>query len=215
MKNFNATFPKGKLTALVGSSGSGKSTSVSLIERFYDPLSGSVKVDGHDLRDLNVKWLRSQIGLVGQEPVLFNDSVRANVEHGLIGTKMENLPSEQKLELVIKACKIANADSFIQTLPEKYNNSVGDRGMLLSGGQKQRVAIARAIVSDPPILLLDEATAALDSSSESIVQKALDEAAKNRTTVSIAHRLSTIKHAQQIIVMSDGEIIEVGNHDVC
>ena len=215
MKNFNATFPKGKLTALVGSSGSGKSTSVSLIERFYDPLSGSVKVDGHDLRDLNVKWLRSQIGLVGQEPVLFNDSVRANVEHGLIGTRMENLPSEQKLELVIKACKIANADSFIQTLPEKYNNSVGDRGMLLSGGQKQRVAIARAIVSDPPILLLDEATAALDSSSESIVQKALDEAAKNRTTVSIAHRLSTIKHAQQIIVMSDGEIIEVGNHDVC
>ena len=215
MKNFNATFPKGKLTALVGSSGSGKSTSVSLIERFYDPLSGSVKVDGHDLRDLNVKWLRSQIGLVGQEPVLFNDSVRANVEHGLIGTKMENLPSEQKLELVINACKIANADSFIQTLPEKYNNSVGDRGMLLSGGQKQRVAIARAIVSDPPILLLDEATAALDSSSESIVQKALDEAAKNRTTVSIAHRLSTIKHAQQIIVMSDGEIIEVGNHDVC
>ena len=215
MKNFNATFPKGKLTALVGSSGSGKSTSVSLIERFYDPLSGSVKVDGHDLRDLNVKWLRSQIGLVGQEPVLFNDSVRANVDHGLIGTKMENLPSEQKLELVIKACKIANADSFIQTLPEKYNNSVGDRGMLLSGGQKQRVAIARAIVSDPPILLLDEATAALDSSSESIVQKALDEAAKNRTTVSIAHRLSTIKHAQQIIVMSDGEIIEVGNHDVC
>ena len=215
MKNFNATFPKGKLTALVGSSGSGKSTSVSLIERFYDPLSGSVKVDGHDLRDLNVKWLRSKIGLVGQEPVLFHDSVRANVEHGLIGTKMENLPSEQKLELVIKACKIANADSFIQTLPEKYNNSVGDRGMLLSGGQKQRVAIARAIVSDPPILLLDEATAALDSSSESIVQKALDEAAKNRTTVSIAHRLSTIKHAQQIIVMSDGEIIEVGNHDVC
>ena len=215
MKNFNATFPKGQLTALVGASGSGKSTSVSLIERFYDPLSGSVKVDGHDLRDLNVKWLRSQIGLVGQEPVLFNDSVRANVEHGLIGTKMENLPSEQKLELVIKACKIANADSFIQTLPEKYNNSVGDRGMLLSGGQKQRVAIARAIVSDPPILLLDEATAALDSSSESIVQKALDEAAKNRTTVSIAHRLSTIKHAQQIIVMSDGEIIEVGNHDVC
>ena len=213
MKNFNATFPKGQLTALVGASGSGKSTSVSLIERFYDPLSGSVKVDGHDLKDLNVKWLRSQIGLVGQEPVLFHDSVRANVEHGLIGTEKEHWTDEQKLELVVKACKTANADSFIQTLPDKYENSVGERGMLLSGGQKQRVAIARAIVSDPPILLLDEATAALDSSSESVVQKALDEASKNRTTVSIAHRLSTIKHAQQIIVMGGGEIIEVGDHE--
>ncbi|TIB58011.1 hypothetical protein E3P78_04062, partial [Wallemia ichthyophaga] len=212
MKEFTATFPKGQFTALVGASGSGKSTSVSLIERFYDPLSGTVKLDGVDLRDLNVKWLRSKIGLVGQEPILFNDSVRANVEHGLIGTDMEGWDDERKLELVVRACTIANADGFINTLPEKYENSVGERGMLLSGGQKQRVAIARAIVSDPPILLLDEATAALDSASESIVQKALDQAAQNRTTVSIAHRLSTIKNAHQIIVMGGGEIIEVGDH---
>ncbi|TIA91996.1 hypothetical protein E3P99_00799 [Wallemia hederae] len=212
MKDFTAVFPKGQLTALVGASGSGKSTSISLIERFYDPLSGDVMLDGVNLKDLNVKWLRSKIGLVGQEPVLFNDTVRANVEHGLIGTEMEHWPDEQRLELVINACKVANADGFINTLPEKYNNSVGERGMLLSGGQKQRVAIARAIVSDPPILLLDEATAALDSASESIVQKALDQAAMNRTTVAIAHRLSTIKNAHQIIVMGGGEILEVGNH---
>ena len=212
MKNFTATFPKGQLTALVGASGSGKSTSVNLIERFYDPLSGSIKFDEHNLKDLNVKWLRNQIGLVEQEPVLFHDSVRANVEHGLIGTEKENWTSDQKFELVVKACKIANADSFIRNLPEKYDNAVGERGMLLSGGQKQRVAIARAIVSEPPILLLDEATAALDSTSESIVQKALDEASKNRTTVTIAHRLSTIKDAHQIIVIGGGEIIEIGDH---
>ena len=212
MKNFTATFPKGQLTALVGASGSGKSTSVNLIERFYDPLSGSIKFDEHNLKDLNVKWLRNQIGLVEQEPVLFHDSVRANVEHGLIGTEKENWTSDQKFELVVKACKIANADSFIRNLPEKYDNTVGERGMLLSGGQKQRVAIARAIVSEPPILLLDEATAALDSTSESIVQKALDEASKNRTTVTIAHRLSTIKDAHQIIVIGGGEIIEIGDH---
>ncbi|TIB77671.1 P-loop containing nucleoside triphosphate hydrolase protein, partial [Wallemia mellicola] len=121
MKNFTATFPKGQLTALVGASGSGKSTSISLIERFYDPLSGSVKLDGNDLKDINVKWLRSKIGLVGQEPILFNDTVRANVEHGLIGTEMKHWPDEQRLELVINACKVANADGFINTLPEKYD----------------------------------------------------------------------------------------------
>ncbi|TIB27944.1 hypothetical protein E3P86_03965, partial [Wallemia ichthyophaga] len=213
MKDFNANFHQGQMTALVGASGSGKSTSVNLVERFYDPITGVIKLDGNDLRDLNVKWLRSKIGLVGQEPVLFNNSVRANVEHGMIGTEMEGWDDERKLELVMRACKIANADDFINALPEKYHNSVGERGMLLSGGQKQRVAIARAIVSDPPILLLDEATAALDSASESIVQKALDQAAKNRTTVAIAHRLSTIKNAQQIIVMGGGEILEVGDHN--
>ncbi|TIB37891.1 hypothetical protein E3P86_02013 [Wallemia ichthyophaga] len=212
MKDFNATFPPGQFTALVGASGSGKSTSVNLIERFYDPLSGTVKLDGHDLKDLNVKWLRSKIGLVGQEPVLFNDTVRANVEHGLIGTDMEYFSDQQRLELVVRACQIANADNFIQTLPSKYNNTVGERGMLLSGGQKQRLGIARAIVSNPPILLLDEATAALDSASESIVQKALDQASQNRTTVAIAHRLSTIKNAHQIIVMGSGKILEVGTH---
>ncbi|TIC04401.1 P-loop containing nucleoside triphosphate hydrolase protein [Wallemia mellicola] len=213
MKNFSTKFSQGKFTALVGASGSGKSTSIGLIERFYDPSSGLIELDGTNIRDLNVKWLRSKIGLVGQEPVLFNDTIRANVEHGLIGTEMEHWSDDQKLELVTKACKTANADSFIDDLPEGYNNTVGERGMLLSGGQKQRVAIARAIVSDPPILLLDEATAALDSASESIVQKALDQAAMNRTTVAIAHRLSTIKNADQIIVMDHGEILEIGDHN--
>ena len=177
VKNLSITFPAGKTTALVGASGSGKSTVISLVERFYDPLAGSVRLDGMDIRDLNLKWLRSQIGLVSQEPVLFSTTIRKNVEHGLVGTPHQNASPDEKLRLVREACIKANADGFISKLPSGYDTVVGERGFLLSGGQKQRVAIARAIVSDPCILLLDEATSALDTQSEGVVQNALDKAA--------------------------------------
>ena len=149
VKNLSLRFPAGKTAALVGASGSGKSTVISLVERFYDPLSGSVALDGTDLKNLNVKWLRSQIGLVSQEPVLFATTIRGNVEHGLIGTKWENASDEEKFKLVKEACIKANADGFVTKLPMGYETLVGERGFLLSGGQKQRIAIARAIVSDP------------------------------------------------------------------
>ncbi|KAH8078415.1 P-loop containing nucleoside triphosphate hydrolase protein [Cristinia sonorae] len=212
LKNLSMSFPAGKAVALVGPSGSGKSTVVNLVERFYDPLKGSVHLDGIDVRELNVKWLRSQIGLVSQEPILFAASIKDNVAHGLIGSPHENISDEEKLRLVKEACIKANADGFISKLPMGYDTLVGERGFLLSGGQKQRVAIARAIVSDPRILLLDEATSALDTQSEGVVQDALDKAAAGRTTITIAHRLSTIKHADCIHVMGDGSILESGTH---
>lgn len=177
VKGLSLTFRAGKTAALVGASGSGKSTIVSLVERFYDPISGVVRLDGHNLRDLNLKWLRSQIGLVSQEPTLFGTTIKGNVAHGLIGTKYEKVSDEEKFALIKEACVKANADGFITKLPMGYDTMVGERGFLLSGGQKQRVAIARAIVSDPRILLLDEATSALDTQSEGIVQDALDKAA--------------------------------------
>jgi len=170
-------FPAGKTAAIVGASGSGKSTIVSLVERFYDPTSGAIKLDGVDIKDLNIKWLRSQIGLVSQEPTLFATTIRDNVAHGLIGTHLQHLPEDEKFALIKEACVKANADSFISKLPSGYDTLVGERGYLISGGQKQRVAIARAIVSDPRILLLDEATSALDTQAEGIVQDALDKAA--------------------------------------
>ncbi|KAI0267305.1 P-loop containing nucleoside triphosphate hydrolase protein [Gloeopeniophorella convolvens] len=213
VKNLSLSFPAGKTAALVGASGSGKSTVISLVERFYDPLSGVVRLDGVDLRDLNVKWLRSQIGLVSQEPTLFATTIRGNVEHGLINTPHEHASPEEKLKLVKEACTKANADGFISKLPLGYDTMVGERGFLLSGGQKQRIAIARAIVSDPRILLLDEATSALDTQSEGIVQDALDKAAAGRTTITIAHRLSTIKDADCIYVVGEGVIIEKGRHN--
>jgi len=182
VKNLSLTFPAGKTTALVGASGSGKSTVISLVERFYDPLSGSVRLDGVDIRNLNLKWLRSQIGLVSQEPTLFATTIRGNVEHGLINTPHENASPDEKLQLVKEACIKANADGFISKLPLGYDTLVGERGFLLSGGQKQRIAIARAIVSDPRILLLDEATSALDTQSEGVVQNALDKAAAGMLT---------------------------------
>ncbi|KAF9242528.1 P-loop containing nucleoside triphosphate hydrolase protein [Melanogaster broomeanus] len=212
VKTLNISFPAGKTAALVGASGSGKSTIIALIERFYDPLSGSVKLDGVDVRDLNIKWLRSQIGLVSQEPTLFATTIKGNVAHGLINTPFEHLAEEEKFKLIKEACIKANADGFISKLPQGYDTMVGERGFLLSGGQKQRVAIARAIVSDPPILLLDEATSALDTQSEGIVQDALDKAAAGRTTITIAHRLSTIKDADCIYVMGDGIVLEQGTH---
>ena len=212
LKGFSMTFDAGKTTALVGASGSGKSTVIQLVERFYDPIAGSVNLDGRDIRSLNLKWLRQQIGLVSQEPVLFATTVRGNVEHGLIGSKWENASDADRFELVKQACINANAHDFISKLPEGYDTIVGERGMLLSGGQKQRVAIARAIVSDPRILLLDEATSALDGHSERVVQDALDKAAIGRTTIVVAHRLATIKDADLIVVMGEGEIVEKGTH---
>ncbi|KAG6907876.1 hypothetical protein DXG01_007040 [Tephrocybe rancida] len=213
VNGISITFQAGKTAALVGASGSGKSTVVSLVERFYDPTSGVIKLDGVNVKDLNLKWLRSQIGLVAQEPTLFATTIKGNVAHGLIGTKHEHASEEEKFALIKEACIKANADGFITKLPLGYDTLVGERGFLLSGGQKQRVAIARAIVSDPRILLLDEATSALDTQSEGIVQDALDKAAAGRTTITIAHRLSTIKDADVIYVMGDGLVLENGSHD--
>ncbi|KAG9306772.1 hypothetical protein G9A89_005672 [Geosiphon pyriformis] len=208
LKNFNLTIEAGQTVALVGSSGSGKSTIISLLERFYDPISGSVSLDGVDLKNVNIQSLRTQIGLVGQEPVLFPESIAQNIKWGGISDG-----PEPTLEEVIEASKKANAHEFVIDLPDQYNSMVGEKGALLSGGQKQRIAIARALIKDPAILLLDEATSALDTESERLVQDALDAASTNRTTVVVAHRLSTIKNADKIVVMQKGEIMEIGRHD--
>ncbi|KAI5365024.1 Putative Type 1 protein exporter [Septoria linicola] len=213
MEDVTLMVPAGKTTALVGASGSGKSTIVGLVERFYDPVGGTVLLDGINVQDLNLRWLRQQISLVSQEPTLFATSIAGNIRHGLIGTDAENLPEDKIRDLVEDAAKMANAHDFICQLPEGYETNVGERGFLLSGGQKQRIAIARAIVSDPKILLLDEATSALDTKSEGVVQAALDKAAQGRTTIVIAHRLSTIRDADNIVVMQQGRIVEQGTHD--
>jgi ATP-binding cassette subfamily B (MDR/TAP) protein 1 len=189
----------------VGESGSGKSTVISLLERFYNPDSGTISLDGVEIMSLKVDWLRDQMGLVGQEPVLFNDTIRANIAYGKHGEVTE--------EELIKVAKAANAHEFISSLPQGYDTTVGERGVQLSGGQKQRVAIARAILKDPKILLLDEATSALDVESERIVQNALDNVMVGRTTVIVAHRLSTIKSADIIAVLKDGVIVEKGRHE--
>ncbi|GBB93073.1 hypothetical protein RclHR1_02100022 [Rhizophagus clarus] len=213
LKNISLDIEPGTTVALVGSSGSGKSTIVSLVLRFYDPIEGEILLDDRAIKGLNLKWLRRQMSLVGQEPVLFNTTIAKNVAHGLIGSTYENIDENKKHEMIVQACIMANAHDFIMNLPDKYETNVGERGFLLSGGQKQRIAIARAIVKDPKILLLDEATSALDTKSEGVVQDALDKASKNRTTIVIAHRLSTIRNATKIVVMNNGEIVEVGNHD--
>lgn len=213
MNDVSLTIPAGKTTALVGASGSGKSTIVGLVERFYNPVAGKVFLDEHDTSTLNLRWLRQQMSLVSQEPTLFATTIFHNIRHGLIGSTLEEEDDETHWQLVIEAAKKANAHDFISSLPEGYETHVGERGFLLSGGQKQRIAIARAIVSDPKILLLDEATSALDTKSEGVVQAALENAAAGRTTISIAHRLSTIKDAHNIVVMSEGRIVEQGTHD--
>jgi len=206
-RGFSLTIKPHTTTALVGHSGSGKSTVVSLLQRFYDPLQGSVLLDGHDLRDLNLAWLRSQMGLVQQEPALMGGTVLDNICYGL---------DEVSEKVAMEAAKLANAHSFIMQLPDQYHTNVGvSRSSQFSGGQKQRIAIARAIARNPPILLLDEATSALDAASERIVQEALDAllAAVQRTTIVIAHRLSTVRNADQICVVDQGAIIEQGRHE--
>jgi ATP-binding cassette, subfamily B (MDR/TAP), member 1 len=213
MDNVSLFIPAGKTTALVGPSGSGKSTIIGLVERFYNPVRGEVLLDGHNVQSLNLRWLRQQISLVSQEPILFATTILENVKYGLVGTEFMNEGEEKVLERIKQALEMANALEFVTALPEGLNTHVGERGFLLSGGQKQRIAIARAIVSDPKILLLDEATSALDTKSEGVVQAALDRAAEGRTTIVIAHRLSTIKTAHNIVVLVNGKIEEQGTHD--
>ncbi|OAA54115.1 ABC multidrug transporter mdr1 [Niveomyces insectorum RCEF 264] len=213
MEDISLEIPAGKTTALVGASGSGKSTIVGLVERFYNPVQGTVYLDDRDIRTLNLRWLRQNIALVQQEPILFGTTIYENIAHGLIGSKHEHATDDEKRVLIEEAAKEANAHDFITSLPEGYETNVGERGFLLSGGQKQRIAIARAVVSDPKILLLDEATSALDTRSEGVVQAALDAASTGRTTITIAHRLSTIKDAHNIVVMSSGRIVEQGTHN--
>lgn len=203
LNHIDLCIPKGKTIAIVGASGAGKSTLVDMIPRFYDVNSGSVTIDGLDLRDVSTKSLRSLIGNVNQEPILFNDTIFNNIAFGVEGASMES---------VIQAAKIANAHDFIMEKPEGYNENIGDRGTKLSGGQRQRISIARAILKNPPILILDEATASLDTESEKLVQQALDRLMSNRTTIAIAHRLSTIRNADMIIVMDEGRIVEKGTH---
>ena len=213
MDDVNLLVPTGKQTALVGASGSGKSTVVGLVERFYNPVGGEILLDGVNIQEFNLHWLRQQISLVQQEPVLFATTIYENIRYGLLGTDHEHLPKDKVTEIIENAAKMANAHDFICSLPQGYETQVGERGFLLSGGQKQRVAIARAVVSDPKILLLDEATSALDTKSEGIVQAALDKATQGRTTIVIAHRLSTIKNVDNIVVMQNGRIVEQGKHD--
>ncbi|KAK8693709.1 hypothetical protein V6N13_071280 [Hibiscus sabdariffa] len=199
------TIPAGKTVALVGESGCGKSTVISLLQRFYDLDSGHITLDGVEIQKLQLKWLRQQMGLVSQEPVLFNDTIRANISYGKGGNATE--------AEILAASELANAHNFISGLQQGYDTVVGERGVQLSGGQKQRVAIARAIVKSPKILLLDEATSALDAESEQVVQEALDKVMVSRTTVVVAHRLSTIKNADVIAVLRNGVIVEKGKHE--
>jgi subfamily B ATP-binding cassette protein MsbA len=204
LKHINLEVPKGKTIALVGQSGSGKSTLVDLVPRYHDTDDGEILIDGKNVKEVSLRSLRSLIGNVNQEAILFNDTFYNNITFGV-----ENATMEQ----VIEAAKIANAHDFIMETPDGYNTMVGDRGGRLSGGQRQRISIARAILKNPPILILDEATSALDTESERLVQEALERLMKSRTTIAIAHRLSTIKNADEICVLYEGEIVERGTHE--
>ncbi|WP_431165291.1 ABC transporter ATP-binding protein [Tenacibaculum halocynthiae] len=204
LKDFSLTIPKGKTVALVGQSGSGKSTLTNIIPRFYDIDKGSITVDGLNIKDVTKNSLRSLIGIVTQDSILFNDSVANNISLGSPDSTSEEIQ---------KASKIANAHEFIKDLPEQYNTNIGDGGGNLSGGQKQRLSIARAVLKNPPIMILDEATSALDTESEKLVQDDLDNMMKNRTSIVVAHRLSTIQNADLIVVMKKGKIMEQGNHE--
>ena len=204
LKGVDLEIPRGKMVAIVGESGAGKSTLVDLIPRFYDADGGRITIDGKDVRDLRIKDLRALMGNVNQDPILFNDTIFNNIAFGVEGATEEQ---------VIAAAKIANAHDFIMEKPEGYQTNIGDRGTKLSGGQRQRLSIARAILKNPPILILDEATASLDTESERIVQDALDRLMSSRTTIAIAHRLSTIKNADEIVVMHEGQVVERGRHE--
>ena len=204
LKNINLTIGKGKMVALVGESGGGKSTMVDLLPRFYDVCEGSITIDGTDIRDYKIDDLRSLMGIVSQESILFNDTVNNNIAFGM---------HEATREEVIEAAKVANAHDFIMQLENGYDTFIGDRGMNLSGGQRQRLSIARAVLKNPPILILDEATSSLDTESEKLVQDALAKVMSNRTSVVIAHRLSTIQNADDIVVLAKGHIVEQGKHD--
>jgi len=204
LKNFSIKVPKGKTVALVGQSGSGKSTIANLLTRFYDVNDGSIEIDGNNIKDITKNSLRNLMGLVTQDSILFNDTIKNNL---LIGN--QNATDEE----ILSALKIANAWEFVKELPEGIETNVGDAGNNFSGGQKQRLSIARAVLKNPPIMILDEATSALDTESERLVQVALENMMKNRTSVVIAHRLSTIQNADEIIVMQKGEIVEQGNHE--
>lgn len=204
LKNINLKIKKGKLIALVGESGGGKSTMADLLPRFYDVDEGGIYVDGKNLKDLKIDKLRGLMGIVSQESILFNDSIFNNIAFGLEGVSEED---------VIAAAKVANAHEFISNTEDGYNTNIGDRGVKLSGGQRQRLSIARAVLANPPILILDEATSSLDTESEKLVQEALANIMKDRTSLVIAHRLSTIQHADEIIVLMKGEIVERGNHE--
>jgi ATP-binding cassette subfamily B (MDR/TAP) protein 1 len=203
-QGFSLSIPAGSTVALVGESGSGKSTVISIIERFYDPQKGTVLLDGVDIKNLNLHWLRAQIGLVSQEPIVFNLSIADNIRYGY---------PDASLEKVAEAAKAAFADSFVNELQDGLDTKLGEGAVQLSGGQKQRIAIARAIIKNPRVLLLDEATSALDAESEHAVQEALDHLMVGRTTLIVAHRLSTVFHSNSIAVIHSGRIVEQGSHE--
>ncbi len=204
VSNLNLTIRAGEMVAVVGPSGSGKTSLVNLIPRFYEVTEGSILFDGIDIRDLTFSSLRNQIGIVTQETFLFNDSVRNNIAYGR---------SDISMEQILEATKAANAHDFILEMPEGYDTVIGERGVRLSGGQRQRLAIARAILKNPPVLIFDEATSALDTESERLVQQAIDRLVENRTVFAIAHRLSTIHHADKILVIDEGKVVQVGDHE--
>ncbi|KAJ3338547.1 Multidrug resistance protein 1 [Gonapodya sp. JEL0774] len=210
LDDFSLDIPAGSKVALVGESGSGKSTIVKLVMRFYDSTEGTLTFDGKDITSINVTWLRRQMGIVGQEPALFDGSIRANILMGI--PNLENFNPTELEQKVLRAIKMANAE-FVLNLPAGLDTMVGERGAMLSGGQKQRIAIARAVIGEPKVLLFDEATSALDTASEKVVQRAIDKASENRTSITVAHRLSTIKNADMIVVMSHGKIVECGSHN--
>jgi len=204
LKDVNLTIEKGKTVALVGQSGSGKSTMVDLLPRYWDVIDGEILIDGINVKDCDLVSLRNLMGNVNQEPILFNDNFYNNITFGVENTTEAN---------VIAAAKIANAHDFIMATPNQYYTNIGDRGSKLSGGQRQRISIARAILKNPPIMILDEATSALDTESEKLVQEAIENLMKNRTSLVIAHRLSTIRNADLICVLHEGQIVERGRHE--
>ena len=204
LKGINLTIIKGEVVALVGSSGAGKSTLVDMIPRFHDVTKGSINIDSYDIRDITLNSLRRQIGIVTQETILFNDTVKNNISYGRVDAGMAEIQ---------KAAESAYAHDFIMEMPSGYDTVIGERGVKLSGGQRQRLSIARAILKNPAILILDEATSSLDTESEKMVQQALENLMKDRTTLVIAHRLSTVLNANRIVVIDDGRIVEIGRHD--